>query len=98
MRSWSKCVIFSRRMKSSSSAGPRTPYFSEFWLSATGTPWLVVSTLAAGVDAHAVERFDGGVHARAGATLPVFSEPFSSDSVLAVGSRECGAAVGVACR
>ena len=30
-------------MKSSSSAGPRRPAFSEFWLSATGTPWLVVS-------------------------------------------------------
>ena len=44
MRSWSKCVIFSRRMKSSSSVGPRRPAFSEFWLSATGTPWLVVST------------------------------------------------------
>ena len=30
-------------MKSSSSVGPRRPAFSEFWLSATGTPWLVVS-------------------------------------------------------
>ena len=44
MRSWSKCVIFSRRMKSSSSVGPRSPAFSEFWLSAMATPWLVVST------------------------------------------------------
>ena len=43
IRSWSKWVIFSRRMKSSSSVGPRSPAFSEFWLSATGTPWLVVS-------------------------------------------------------
>jgi hypothetical protein len=31
-------VIFSRRMKSSSSVGPRSPSFSEFWLSETGTP------------------------------------------------------------
>src|SRR6218665_2972197 len=42
MRSWSKWVIFSRRMKSLSSAGPRRPALSEAWLSATGTPWLVV--------------------------------------------------------
>jgi hypothetical protein len=44
MRSWSKWVIFSRRMKSSSRDGPRRPAISEFWLSATGTPWWVVST------------------------------------------------------
>src|SRR5262245_50207658 len=36
MRSWSKCVIFSRRMKSSSRAGPRRPALSEFWLSPAG--------------------------------------------------------------
>ena len=30
-------------MKSSSSVGPRRPALSEFWLSAIGTPWLVVS-------------------------------------------------------
>ena len=30
MRSWSKWVIFSRRMKSSSSVGPRSPALSEF--------------------------------------------------------------------
>ena len=29
MRSWSKCMIFSRRWKSSSSVGPRRPAFSE---------------------------------------------------------------------
>ena len=33
MRSWSKWVIFSRRMKSSRRVGPRRPAFSEFWLS-----------------------------------------------------------------
>ena len=43
IRSWSKCVIFSRRMKSCSSVGPRSPALSELWLSATGTPWFVVS-------------------------------------------------------
>src|SRR5690349_190471 len=43
MRSWSKWVIFSRRMKSSSRVGPRGVSRSEFWLSATGMPWLVVS-------------------------------------------------------
>src|SRR5436190_3929184 len=43
MRSWSKCVIFSRRMKSSSSVGPRTPALSELWLSGICRPWLVVS-------------------------------------------------------
>src|SRR5436190_5413038 len=42
IRSWSKWVIFSRRMKSSSNAGPRNPAFREFWLSATYTPWFVV--------------------------------------------------------
>src|SRR6185369_17239623 len=42
MRSWSKCVIFSCRMKSSSSDGPRTPALSELWLSGITTPSLVV--------------------------------------------------------
>ena len=64
MRSWSKCVIFSRRMKSSSSVGPRSPAFSEFWLSAMATPWLVRQHLAAAIGAHAVERADRGVRAQ----------------------------------
>jgi hypothetical protein len=34
MRSWSKWKIFSRRTKSSSSVGPRSPMRSEFWSSA----------------------------------------------------------------
>ena len=51
MRSWSKWVIFSRRMKSSSRVGPRAPLLSEFWLSAIGAPWLVVK--------HAVRGGDG---------------------------------------
>ena len=48
-------------MKSSSSVGPRRPAFSEFWLSATGTPWLVVSDAVGRIDAHAIERTDRGV-------------------------------------
>ena len=43
IRSWSKCVIFSRITKSSSNVGPRVPPRSEFWLSETTVPWLVVS-------------------------------------------------------
>jgi len=35
-------MIFSRRMKSSRSGGPRTPAFAELWLSAIGVPWFVV--------------------------------------------------------
>jgi hypothetical protein len=38
MRSWSKCVIFSRRTKSSSRVGPRSPALSEAWLLLIGTP------------------------------------------------------------
>ena len=43
MRSWSKWKIFSRKWKSSSSDGPRSPTFNVFWSSATGTPCCVVS-------------------------------------------------------
>jgi hypothetical protein len=50
IRSWSKCWIFSRRMKSSSKVDPRGPAFSEFWLSLSGTPWFVVSR-ASGAEA-----------------------------------------------
>ena len=65
MRSWSKCVIFSRRMKSSSSAGPRSPALSEFWLSATGTPRLVVSG-----------RSEESVRTRSSGRLPGFCPSF----------------------
>ena len=37
-------MIFSRRMKSSSSVGPRGVDVSEFWLSAIGIPCAVVRT------------------------------------------------------
>jgi hypothetical protein len=46
MRSWSKWKILSRRMKSSSSVGPRSPAFRLFWLSAIATPCEVVSASA----------------------------------------------------
>jgi len=42
MRSWSKWKIFSRRTKSSSSVGPRSPARSEFWLSEMRWPKLSV--------------------------------------------------------
>ena len=38
IRSWSKCVIFSRRWKSSSNVGPRAPAFSESSVCGIGTP------------------------------------------------------------
>src|SRR6188508_801 len=57
-------------MKSSSSVGPRSPAFSELWLSATGTPWLVVRT-------RPVES------TRTRSSAPVLSEPLSSLTVLA---------------
>ena len=43
MRSWSKWKIFSRKWKSSSALGPRSPMRSVFWSSATGMPCCVVS-------------------------------------------------------
>ena len=46
MRSWSKCVIFSRSTKSSSNVAPRGPTRSEFWLSEIGVPKLVVSAVS----------------------------------------------------
>ncbi|MGC4061090.1 MAG: hypothetical protein QM749_09735 [Aquabacterium sp.] len=70
-------------MKSSSSAGPRSPAFSEFWLSATGTPWLVVSTCPRRVGAHAVEIAAGCVGSRCGgSSSPIFGEELTSLSVL----------------
>jgi len=42
MRSWSKCMIFSRRWWSSSSVGPRELTRSELSVSSTGVPWAVV--------------------------------------------------------
>jgi hypothetical protein len=49
MRSWSKWKIFSRRMKSSSSVGPRVPSRRLFWLSEIRVPWLVVRYALASV-------------------------------------------------
>src|SRR5688572_14555814 len=69
-------------MKSSSSVGPRRPAFSEFWLSATGTPWLVVSTRP---DESTRTRSSGAIVLFlpiGGLPLPTFSEPFVSVTVL----------------
>src|SRR5688500_6840474 len=82
MRSWSKCVTFSRRMKSSSSAGPRSPAFNEFWLSETWTPWLVVSIRP---DESTRERSSGplaGLNPTCGFPWPTFTEALTSERVL----------------
>ena len=82
MRSWSKCVIFSRRMKSFSSAGPRSPALSEFWLSATATPWFVVRRCP--VPSTRTRSSGATVGFWPGAAgAPVLSERLPSASVLA---------------
>ncbi len=45
IRSWSKCMIFSRRWKSSRRVGPRSPTRRLLSVSSTGTPLAVVSTV-----------------------------------------------------
>ncbi len=91
MRSWSKWVIFSRRMKSSRSVGPRRPALSEFWLSAIGTPWLVVSTRPLeSVRTRSSGRLPG-FNPRRG--LPVFELAFDSESVLPVAEGSSGSTV-----
>ena len=82
IRSWSKWVIFSRRMKSSSSVGPRSPALSECWLSATGTPWLVVSARAVESTRTRSSGPTSGLWPMFGEPLPVFSLPFASVTVL----------------
>ena len=86
MRSWSKCVSFSRKIKSSIKVGPRKPAFSEFWLSPTGTPWLVVSTQPLSSlrapSRDALRAFSPS----AGWPAPVFAEGIVSPAVLAVAS------------
>src|SRR5688572_13881366 len=89
MRSWSKCVIFSRRMKSSSSAGPRSPAFREFWLSAIRTPWLVVR---ARPEESTRVRSSGplpGLIPTWGLPWPAFMDALTSERVLppTIGSR-----------
>src|SRR6478735_195053 len=78
-------------MKSSSSAGPRRPAFSEFWLSATGTPWLVVSTRSA---ESARTRSSGVLVVLSpigGAPDPTLGEGLTSVSVLPVAAGSRGA-------
>src|SRR4029453_5022202 len=48
MRLWSKCVIFSRKWKSSISVGPRSPALSESSVCGMRTPWLVARTSSSG--------------------------------------------------
>src|SRR5512134_837492 len=62
-------------MKSSSSVGPRSPAFSEFWLSPIATPWFVVIA-----SPHASDR--------ARSSAPDLADALSSLSVLAEAARE----------
>src|SRR6186713_3518611 len=87
-------------MKSSSSAGPRKPALREFWLSATGTPWLVVSTRLA---ESARTRSSGALVALSpagGAPDPTFGDGLPSVSVLppVAGSRGAVCAPGFGSR
>src|SRR4030095_1918104 len=70
-------------MKSSSSVGPRRPAFSEFWLSAMGTPWLVVSTRSVESTRTRSSGPTVGFWPMLGPPLPTLSDPFSSVTVLA---------------
>src|SRR6188768_4580645 len=70
-------------MKSSSSVGPRSPAFSEFWLSATGTPWLVVSTRPVESTRTRSSGPTVGFWPMCGPPLPTLSEPLTSLTVLA---------------
>src|SRR6186713_2050545 len=87
-------------MKSSSNAGPRRPAFREFWLSATGTPWLVVSTrLAESARTRSSGPF-AGLNPTGGAPDPTFVEGLLSLSVLpsVAGSRGSRCAPGFGLR
>ena len=69
--------------------GPLSPAFSEFWLSATGTPWLVVKPRLL---ESTRTRSSGAIvlfTPITGEPLPTFSDPFFSWTVLAptIGSR-----------
>ncbi len=89
MRSWSKCVIFSLRTKSSRRAGPRSPTLSELWLSAIGWPKLVVRTWPVeSTLTRSKESLDGFTPEEA--TVPVLSEAVFSVSVLAVADGSAG--------
>src|ERR1044072_8225373 len=92
MRSWSKWVIFSRRMKSSSSAGPRSPALSEFWLSAIGCPKFVVRARPPESTRTRSSGSLPGLRPRR-AWVPTLGDVASSLSVLAVTSWLGGSAV-----
>ncbi len=90
MRSWSKWVIFSRRMKSSIRVGPRRPALSEFWLSATATPMLVVSIWP--LESTRARSSDSlpGLWPGTGLPSPTFGDVASSLTVLAASIGSCG--------
>src|SRR5687768_5265473 len=69
-------------MKSSSSVGPRSPALSEFWLSAIGTPWLVVSTRPPESTRTRSSGPTVGLKLTCGLPRPTFSDAFTSVSVL----------------
>src|SRR4030095_13441008 len=78
-------------MKSSSSAGPRKPALSEFWLSAMGTPWFVVRTRPPeSVRTRSSDALPG-LKLICGLPLPTFCEALISVSVRAETSG-CGGA------
>src|SRR5690606_22728703 len=89
MRSWSKCVIFSRRTTSFNKAAPRRPALSEFWLSETRTPWLVVKGWPSG-SARTRSSEPPAALTPGAAGLPYFSVWFFSAKVLPVASRDGG--------
>src|SRR4051812_19879995 len=91
MRSWSKWVIFSRRIKSSSAVGPRRPIFREFWLSAILTPWFVVNACPV---LSTRTRSSGSMALLTpidGTPVPTLSDWAASLSVLAPASGDDGA-------
>ena len=81
-------------MKSSSSVGPRSPALSEFWLSAIGTPWFVVSTRSPESTRTRSSEPIVSFEPTGGVPLPVLSDAFSSVTVLPVTSGSRGFAVG----
>jgi hypothetical protein len=74
-----------RTMKASRSEGPRRPAFSEFWLSATFTPWFIVSS-----------RPPGSVRTRSsdGPPSPLLGDALPSLTVLPVAAASFTSTVG----
>src|SRR5689334_1977353 len=81
-------------MKSPSRAGPRRPLLSEFWLSPTFTPWLVVSSRPPESTRTRLSDAAAGLKPCGGAPEPAFGEALCSVSVLELtaGSVDCALA------